>query len=294
MSTSISLLFASIGQEITIYLGILTLIAGVIGGLLIILVFQSLRTFRENSCAFYLTVMSIVNIGQMITGLLTRIVTYGYGIDWTITSFFYCKIRFYCYHVCALISMTCICLATIDQYFATCSRPRWQQWCNIKLARRLSSIFILIWILHNVPFLVYYNQVVSISTGKITCIGTNNAFQLYISYGMVLILEKILPIFITFFFGFFAYRNVQQLAHRALPLVRRELDKQLTVMVLLQVIFAFFTLILYSIVYILLLLPQLTQDPVIIVQLQFASNLTISILYIYFAVSIYTLEFSNN
>ena len=32
-----------------------------------------------------------------------------------------------------------------------------------------------------------------------------------------------------------AYRNVQQIAYRTVPLVRRELDKQLTVMVLVQV-----------------------------------------------------------
>ncbi len=35
-------------------------------------------------------------------------------------------------------------------------------------------------------------------------------------------------------FGVLGYRNVKQIAYRAVPLVRRELDKQLTKMVLIQ------------------------------------------------------------
>ena len=32
-----------------------------------------LKIDRENSCAFYLTIMSIVNVGQLLTGLFSRI-----------------------------------------------------------------------------------------------------------------------------------------------------------------------------------------------------------------------------
>jgi hypothetical protein len=293
MSTSIipSLVFA--GKQVTIYLGILTLIAGVIGGLLIVVVFLSLKTFRQSSCAFYLTVMSAVNVGQMVTGLLSRLMVSGFGIDWSLSSLSYCKFRFYFYHVCALTSMTCMCLATIDQYLATCSRPRWQHWSNIKLARRLLATFILIWILHNVPYIVYSNIVVTITTGKVTCMVTNNAYSQYFTDTIILTFEKLLPVCITFFFGFLAYRNVQQLTHRTLPLVRRELDKQLTVMVLVQVVFALFTIIPYTIVSILLLIPELTQYPVIAAQLQFTSALTVCLLYMYFAVSIHRLDGSD-
>ncbi|CAF4308738.1 unnamed protein product, partial [Adineta steineri] len=57
-----------IAQQMTIYLGIPILISGLIGGLINVIVFLSLQTFRQNSCAFYLTVMSIVNIGHLSTG----------------------------------------------------------------------------------------------------------------------------------------------------------------------------------------------------------------------------------
>jgi hypothetical protein len=134
--------------------------------------------------------MSIVNIGQMITGLLARIMTFGFGIDWSLMSLFYSKFRFYCFQVCTMVSMTCVWLATIDQYFATCSHPRWQEWSNIKLARRLLGIFVFIWIFYNVPYLIYFNHVASITTGIVTCILTNDNFQQYINYANLLILGK--------------------------------------------------------------------------------------------------------
>lgn len=193
MSSSSIASLTYIGQQVTIYLGIITTPSGVIGNLLVILVFSSLKTFRQNSCAFYLTIMSTANIGQMMTGLFSRFMINGFAIDWSLTSLFYCKFRFYCFQVCALTSMTCICLATIDQYLATCSRRKWQQKSNPKTAHRLSIPFTLIWLLHNLAYLVYANQVVSAMTGKTTCVITNHIFQQYNTYDVVLVLGKILP-----------------------------------------------------------------------------------------------------
>ncbi len=73
-------------QQVIIYSGISVLIVGLIGNCLNLIVFLSLKTFRQNSCVFYLTMMSIVNIGQLITGLLTRIMISGVDIDWTQSS----------------------------------------------------------------------------------------------------------------------------------------------------------------------------------------------------------------
>ena len=135
MSTSNISILCITAQQVTIYMGIPIFIAGIIGEILSFIVFLSLKTFRQSSCAFYLTVMSFVNIGHLFTGLLPRIMINGFNIDWTQISLFYCKFRIYILQLCTLISFTCMCLATIDQFFATCSNPRWQQWSNIKFAR---------------------------------------------------------------------------------------------------------------------------------------------------------------
>jgi hypothetical protein len=222
--------------------------------------------------------MSIVNIGQLIFGLLSRIMVTIYNDDGSASSLFYCKLRGYFAVVFTTISVTCFCLATIDQYCATSSRPRFQQWCNIKLAQRLIIIFITIWILHGIPYLIFYINIIPPSTNKIMCTLTNTIFIQYRTYVVVLGFVGFLPVFISILFGTMAYRNVQQLAHYTLPLVRRELDKQLTVMVLSQVIVNCFALLPVTIAN--------AFESNLEVQQQLILNITLIISYVYFAVSV--------
>jgi uncharacterized membrane-anchored protein len=98
-----------------IYMGTIITISGIIGGILNVIIFLSLHTYRESSSAFYLTIVSIVNIGQLLTGLLSRVLINAVGVDWTQTSLAYCKIRNYVFQACGIISPICLCLATIDQ-----------------------------------------------------------------------------------------------------------------------------------------------------------------------------------
>jgi hypothetical protein len=285
MSTTVSTLLF-LAQNLIIYIGIPLLILGLIGGLFNIIVFLSLKTFRQSPCAFYLTIMSLTNIGQLITGLLSRLVINITGTNWTLISVFYCKFRWYCIDVCALISFTCISLATIDQFLATSSKPQWQQYSNIKLSRSLCVIFILIWLPFESPTLIFYNHVISPTTGLIRCVSTNPIHQKYITFGLILTFIGVLPILITISFGFLAYRNVRQIPYRTVPLVRRELDKQLTVMVLVQVIFNFFTVVPNTVVSVYTQTVRPSNNPVIAAQTQLISTIATCLYYLYFAVNI--------
>jgi hypothetical protein len=230
--------------------------------------------------------MSFANIGQLITGLLSRIMISGFGIDWTHTSAFYCKFRLYTIQGCGLVSVACMCLATIDQYLATCSGPRWQQWSNNKTACHLCAIsVVVVSLLHGIPFLIYYTLSVSLTTGQPTCAASNAIFVQYFTYFYQLVLLSSLPIFITVLFGLLAYRNVQQLAYRTIPLVRRELDKQLTRMVLIEVVFNFFAVVPYLITILLLFETSINSDIVVNAQIRFANSVTMYFYYMYYAVS---------
>jgi len=273
-------------QQISIYYGIPVLAAGVLGGLLNTIVFLSLQTFRQNSCAFYLIVMSIVNIGQLFTGLLSRIMISGYNIDWTQMSPFYCKFRYFLLQTCTLISLTCMCLATIDQYFATSSNPRWRQWCSLKVAYRLTISLAIFWILHGILYLVFYAQIYSPITGQITCGITNAAFGRYNIYVSFLIFTGFLPIFLTILFALMAFRNIRHLSHHTVPLVRRELEKQLTVMVLVHVAFNCFTLLPSNIVASLLNSNTIMSNPNVLAIMQFVNVMSVLLYYLTFAVSI--------
>jgi hypothetical protein len=230
--------------------------------------------------------MSLFNIGELICGALSRFLITGYGIDWTVQSVSYCKFRAYFVQVCELISLSCLCLATIDQYFATSSRPRWQQWSNIKLVRYMTVIVIIFWSTFATVYAVYYNIGTSSITSKLSCTNTNSAFSRYNSYFESIIMIGFLPNSIAVIFGILARRNVSQLAYRTVPLVRRELDKQLTTMLLVQVVFNTFSLLFYNISSVIIPLTVDSQNPVVIAKIQLVSILSTSIYYLYAAVSI--------
>ena len=228
-----SLTYAS--QQVVISLGFSLLIAGSIGNPLTLIVFLSLQTFRQSSCAFYLTVMSFINIFHLITGLVTHIMIYGFNINWLNMSVVYCKFRPFYVQLCAMSLWSCVCLATSDPFLATCSSPRCQRLCNIKLARRLVVGLIIIWFGCGISFLLYYNHV---GSDPVVCAITNGVFNKFNGIFYSPFVMCILPMIIMILFAILAYRNVQQIAYRTVPLVRRELDKQLTTMVLVHVIYA--------------------------------------------------------
>jgi len=285
MSTSTTSILNFTSRQVIIYLGIPLLITGIIGGIFNMIVFLSLKTFRQNSCAFYLIIMSIVNIGHLITNLLSRIMISGFNMDWTQSSIFYCKFRAYCVQSCVSISFTCMCLATIDQFLATCSNPRWQRWSNIKISHNLTISFIIIWLLHGIPYCIYFNRIKLTSTGSYTCTNTNEIFRVYHASVQIVIFYGLLPIFINTLFGLLAYRNIQDIAYRTIPLVRRELDKQLTIIVLIQAVYNFIATIPYLIMNIFTLNTIIMKDSVNSDKLEFANLLTLCIFYLNFAVS---------
>jgi hypothetical protein len=286
MSSSFISTLSYISQQVVTYMGTFNVIAGSLGGLLNIIVFLSLKTFRQNSCALYLTVMSFVNVGQLLTGELSRVMITVFGIDWTQKSLIYCKFRSYGVNVFTFISFTYLCLATIDQFLATCVHVYWQQWSNIKLARYLCATLIPFWIIYGIPYIIFYDQVTSSTTGKLTCSNTNTIFKSYHTYMNNIILSGGLPTCITVLFGILAYRNVRQIAYRTVPLVRREMDKQLTNMVLVQVLFSFFVVSPYVIGSVLPTTTDINNDPDSAAQFSLAINVAACLNYLYFAVSV--------
>ncbi|CAF0952882.1 unnamed protein product [Adineta steineri] len=281
---------ASLGvvkKEIVIYFVIPMFIMSIIGGCLSLIVFLSLKTFRQSSCAFYLTIKSAYDVGLTIESMLPFFMRWGFGMDWGLPSLFFCKTRNSMATVFSLGSMTCLCLAVIDQYFSTSSRIHWQKWCNIKLAHRLTAIFTIIWILQGIPYVVFYNHIISPTTNTTACQITNEKFSEYLVYGYYFTISNLLPI-ISIIFGSMAYHNARHLTHRTVPVVRRELDKQLTGMVLVEVLINFCTVLPFSIVYMLSNITAASSDPVFQAKISFASSITLMFSYLGRASPFYT------
>ncbi|UJR19416.1 hypothetical protein I4U23_022546 [Adineta vaga] len=286
MSSAVIASLVNAYQQVIIYMGIPILSIGLIGGLFNVLVFLSLRTFRESSCAFYFTIMSMVNTGQLLIGLGSRILISGFNIDFTRSSLFYCKFRTFFFQVMAFCSLMCISLATMDQYFATCTRPHWQVWSNIRVARRIVISVIIMIIIEQIPCVIYYDHRISLPSNETICIITNTNFEKFNVYGNYLILGNLIPHTLTFSFGILAYRNIQQLSYRTVPLVRRELDKQLSTMVLVQISYICLTITPNLIIYIVATYGNI-QDSTVRSQINLAYAITLCLYYSFFASPFY-------
>ncbi|CAF1398906.1 unnamed protein product [Adineta ricciae] len=214
------------------YISIPVWLIGVLSEICSIIVFLSLETFRQNSCSFYLLFMSIFSLIRLLfsTSLIT--ISIAFTINWQPALIFYCEIRNFVAAFSAISATTMLCSAIIDQYFATCNHPRWQRWSNIKLARRITFIVTLIWMGHAIVYSIYFRELSPANTA--ICIPSNLIFLRYDIYGNLLTIGNILPL-IAVIFGILSYRNARTLTTRINPLVRRELDKQLTSMVLVQI-----------------------------------------------------------
>ncbi|CAF1057588.1 unnamed protein product [Adineta ricciae] len=204
--------------------------------------------------------MSILNIGQLFTTVLSRILSELFDSDGTEKSLFY---------------------SIIDQYCATSSSPRLQNLCNIKLARRLILVFSIIWILYGLPYLILYNHIVLPMTHQVICTMTNIIYIQFRAYFTAPVLVGFLPILMTITFGSMAYRNIQQMRYYTVPLIRRELDKQLTSIVLAQGIINIFLLLPYTIMNIIVLTTNTLDNTFLKEQINFVNNITFIVFWIY-------------
>ena len=117
---------------------------------------------------------------------------------------------------------------------------------------------------------------------------TNIIFRRYHTYGYLVTLAGALPLIVTTFFGVLAYNNLQDIAYRTIPIVRRELDKQLTSMVLNQLVHNFIFTLPYTILTFLTSFLSYIKDAIIVASFDFANVIVILLYYLSFAVSFYS------
>ena len=122
-----------ISQQLTIYVGICLFIAGIIGNGINIWIFIGKRSYRTTPCTFYFLIESIYNILIVCISLSDRILNIGFDVDIKHESNLWCKIRQFSLAVLSPLSITCSCLAMIDQFLVTsrsqslrnCSQMKW-------------------------------------------------------------------------------------------------------------------------------------------------------------------------
>ncbi|CAF1307339.1 unnamed protein product [Adineta ricciae] len=216
-------------------------------------------------------------------------ISMAFSMNFTSISFLYCRIRGFLVATCNISALLCLSLAVIDQYLATCFRPQWRQYSNIRVARRAIIIITLVSVCHGLLYFIYFNQLSSINPS--VCMATNSIFYQYHVYGLSIVYGNLFPL-IAVIFGFLAYRNARSLLTRTNPIIRRELDKQLTSMVLLEIGIYACTYTPYSIINAISALNT-NREPVYLAQLSLINAIALSISFLSNGNSFYTYNFAS-
>ncbi|CAF3206612.1 unnamed protein product [Rotaria sp. Silwood2] len=190
------------------------------------------RLCEQSVSAFYLIVELISDCGVLVIGSLSRLRLVLFPFDPTRIFLIWCKLESPIRQLFGLISLTSVIFAAIDQYLSTNYRDYLKQLSTLKLAQRLTCISIIVWVLHNIPFMIFYDILPYFG-----CDIYDDAFRKYYLFFYLPFLNGILPIGSASFFSLLAYRNVRHLVRLQIPIVRRHFDRQLTAMVLTRVVF---------------------------------------------------------
>ena len=91
------------------------------------------------------------------------------------------------------------------------------------MAYRLLAAFILFWMIYFIPYIIFSN-IINLN-GTWTCSITNSIYLQYHIKFYTPVLSGPLPLLITITFALLAYHNIKQLAHRAVPIIRREFEQ---------------------------------------------------------------------
>jgi len=267
-------------QQLTIYGGFFLLINGIIGNGFNIFIFLVERNYRQIPSIFFFLIGSIVNTMHLLFNLGLRILSGGFGIDLTAKTVVLCKLRSSLLAAFGFISLTCICLASVDQFLATSRHQLIRKYSNIKWAHCIMLIMTLIWFGHSIPYAIFNTIINGL------CVQTNIIYKDYTTYSLFVFFIG-LPILVLTIFGYLSYRNI----HRIRILVNQQADRQITRMTLMQTIVVCLSILPYGILSIYALvtngtIKSLDQQ----MKEYFASAIINLISYIHFSVSVLMLN----
>jgi len=227
-------------QQMHIYFGISIIAIGVLGNLSNIIIFSTLKTFRETSCGFYLIVLSIVNMGEMVIPLMSRVFNEGFKINLARHSVV-CKMQSFIIIWSLLMSLAILCSATIDQLI---SISKYRQYSNQRIARRIVLVLCLIVGLYSSIFPIFWDS----PTG--VCASTSPAVARYSTTFQYPVLFGFLPLTTITVFSSLAFYKSRTITSRNINIVRLSRDRQLTAMTLCHALFVVVTQLPFVIVFI--------------------------------------------
>lgn len=281
-------LLNAIIQRLNISTGLIVFIFGIIGNILNIIIFMSLKTFRQNPCAFCLIILSISSIGNLILNtLVDSLVSIANKQD-NVDAIIPCRVRVSLIQCFGILSRATMCIAAIDQAISTNRLDR-HPGINIRIIRIVFIIVVFISILHSIPFLIFYDVQLLPGTNDTICRISEKyeSFSKYVIYINVPIIHGIIPFIIMTVFALIAFRNIREMRKTKIHVTRLRLEQQLTAMVLTQILSVCITVVPYLTIYIVrYIISSRINDVVVQHKILLVHRILIALVYINCAVSL--------
>ncbi|UJR11802.1 hypothetical protein I4U23_015982 [Adineta vaga] len=245
--------FIQYGQYVNQIAGIFFWFFGVFGSLAILIIFLSKKELRRSPSSQYILVAAMCDFIFLGIALGYRIMTDGFSVQGNIALFFFnpavCKIRNYITGVTNFATLYTKCLCTIDQWASTSRSNRVRQFNSIKWARIFLIINTLVWSLMQIPQLIY-NDIITNSSGTMSCVGTSKALVYAFSYFLLPVLYFFLPLILLTTFGYLTYIHLKQISERSSKQSRfQRIERQLTSLIIAQTLVCIVTSLPYGVQY---------------------------------------------
>ena len=277
-------------KKMTLYIPYVTISLGTIGGLCNLFTFTA-KQLRQNACAFYFLCSAIFDLLALLFCAVMRLMVDHYEYLLPNQSLAFCKLRVYLTAVFPAISTSCVMLASIDRCLLTSTSTRFRNWSKIRIAYRLVAILSMFWFITCIHMLIFYDFY-PVSATTYGCSSRPGTYSIFISIFFVVWIT-LLPYTIMFIFCINTYLHIRSSRHRVQTfqpqnLTRRKIDRNLMIMMFIQVILSIILLSMRTVVlayqYITRDVPKNTERRVIE---SFISQLGIILYYINYAKSFY-------
>lgn len=230
---------------------IFQIVLGSFGNLMNILIFTR-KSLRTNPCSLYFLASSINNLFVLYVATLTRLLSSGWKIDPSNYNTVLCKLRiFFVYSSLALIQWLVV-LASIDRYLSSCQSARFRQMSSLSIARKsIGFTLIMIALAHFHTFIWWSVDYIGSNTYcNIFIFEYEIAFQVFF-----LIFTCAVPPFLMAIFGTLTIFNVRKLRKQVVPQNNdarneriRSKDRQMILMLLIQVLVTILCTLPFSVV----------------------------------------------
>lgn len=228
MSTPLSIALSNLNSTLSLSLGITHVVLGTIGTILNLFIYFRSNTWRT-SCGLYLIVSYLSAFAVVLTGQLPRLIIP--TPTFLLTTFWQCQIRAYFIQSFGLMTRTLIVFAAFDRLCLCSTNVRKRQWCEIKRAKWIIPIVLIISFLLPLHIPLSYEY----RTFSRTCFSS---FDWLITWDFVYQISFV-AIIPGSLIALFSIKLILCLRQQRLRLARelRSRDKQLVLMLLAQVVF---------------------------------------------------------